>query len=73
MDYRIKGHLARVFKSFIADYNQPKNDYNYDSLSKNHLPSSQKDFGGYSNKNYNDYPSYGNKYGSRDIPSKNTY
>lgn len=37
-------------------------------ISKNHLPSSQKDFNAdYKNKNYqNDYPSYGNKdYGNK--------
>ncbi len=29
----------------ILDYNMAKNDYNYDSLAKNHYPSSLKDAG----------------------------
>jgi len=55
MDHPIRVLQSRVFNNNIPDYNQPKNDYNYDALTKNHLPSSQKDFNyGYNNKNHNE-------------------
>lgn len=41
-------------------YNQPKNEYNYDALSKNHLPPKQKDFS--PSQNYNERNER-NKYG----------
>lgn len=48
------------------NYAPPKADYNYEALTKNHMPSSQKDTGSYdygkkiSNNDYTDAKSYNN-------------
>lgn len=56
-------YLRKVFSKYIVDAGYQKQDYNYDALTKNHLPGSQKDTGqNYGSYNdYSDQKGYGNK------------
>lgn len=62
--------LPKVYFILNLGYGSSKNDYNYEALVKNNLPSSQKDTGSnYGRKDYgNEYSdpkSYSNKQSSR--------